>query len=188
MLYLTRYKEDVMKIFIAIIILSFLYGFNTVLIAQDDPDTLRQITVEEPSQYLPDYLDNIYIGMPLADFENVKDTLSLDISENVSDMWFGITEELNEDGIDEIIYKFDKEENGINTERPLYQIDIKFLESDYEDDFVNQKFSQHWKNNETNDKEWIFKTDKDYRLIIKEIDDAVQIIATMAGTEWDPGR
>lgn len=177
-----------MKQIILIIMISFTSGFTTILFAQDEPDTLRQITVEDPSQYLPDYMNNIFISMPLADFENTKDTLSLDISDNVSDMWFGITEEVNEDGIDKIIYKFDKEENGINTERPLYQIDIKFLESDSQNDYVNQKFGHHSKTNDTNDKEWIFKTDKDYRLIIKEIDDTVRIIATMAGTEWDPNN
>lgn len=181
-----------MKYFYFMLVLSLWMPF--ALLAQEKSEFTRQITVEESSQYLPDYLDGIYIGMPLADFENVKDTLTLDISNNASDMWFGATEEVNQDGIDEVVYKFDKEEEGVNTERPLYQINIKFLEGDYEEEYISEKFRNYnWDSytkdfDNTDNEEWILKTNKDYLLIVKKTADTVQIIATMAGTEWDPGR
>jgi len=181
-----------MKYFYFMLVLSLWMPF--ALLAQEESEFTRQITVEESSQYLPDYLDGIYIGMPLADFENIKDTLTLDISNNASDMWFGATEEVDQDGIDEVVYKFDKEEEGVNTERPLYQINIKFLEGDYEEEYISEKFRNYnWDSytkdfDNTDNEEWILKTNKDYLLIIKKTADTVQIIATMAGTEWDPGR
>jgi hypothetical protein len=188
---LNSFLGGFVKYYLILFFVCFYSGIAPVLFAQEDSDERHQIIIEEASQYLPDYLDNIYIGMPLADFENVKDTLTLDISEDVSELWFGAIEEVNDNGIDEISYKFDKEEDGVNIERPLYQINIKFLEADLEDDFINQKFrlySDGTNSDDTKDEQWIFKTDKDYLLIIKKIDDTVQIIATMAGTEWDPGK
>ncbi len=178
-----------MKLFYLFVFVYF--GLSTVLFAQEELEKPYRIIVEEPSQYLPDYLDNVYIGMPLADFENIKDTLELDISEDVSGLWFGALEEVEQDGIAEVIYKFDKEEAGVNAERPLYQINIIFSEADYEDDYVNEKFRHYnWENytvdsDSSDNEEWILKTNKDYFLIVKKIEDTVQIIATMSGTEWD---
>lgn len=177
-----------------LILVCFYSGLSPFVFSQEESEPRHQIVVEEPSQYLPEYLNNIYIGMSFADFENIKDTLELDISDNAADMWVGAVEEVNQDGIDEVIYKFDKEEDGVNIERPLYQINIKFAESDYEDDFVNEKFRHYnWENyindsDNSESEEWVLKTNKDYLLIIKKINDSVQIIATMAGTEWDPKR
>jgi len=181
-----------MKQFYFLIIVCFYSRLSPFVFSQDESEPRHQIVVEESSQYLPEYLNNVYIGMPLVDFENAKDTLELDISEGVSGLWFGAIEEVNQDGIDEVVYYFDKEEEGVNIDRPLYQINIKFLEADYEDDFVNDKFRHYnWENytkgsDNLDNEEWILKTNKDYLLIIKKIDDTVQIIATMAGTEWDP--
>ena len=174
-----------MKYIYQIIMLCLLFGVVSKSFSQDDSGLLKQISIDDPSKYLPDYLSNIYIGIPLADFKSVKDTLLLDMSRNISDMWFGAAEEVNKDGIDEIIYKFDKEENVVNSERPLYEINIKFLQSSYQNDYLNLKFGNAAVINISKNREWIFKTNKNYRLIIIARGDTVQIIATMAGTEWD---
>jgi hypothetical protein len=185
MLLLNKLKEYFMKIFITIIFLCFLTGALTSNFAQTQQDTLSEVNIDDPSGYLPDYLDNVHIGMPLADFENVKDTLSLDINATASDMWYGIREDVNDQGISEISYKFDKEENGINEDRPLYQINIVFLESDYENDFLTEKLGIPEKEMGQTENKWVFKTNKNYLLIVKKMDNEVQLITTMPGTEWD---
>jgi hypothetical protein len=123
--------------------------------------------------------------MPLADFENIKDTSSVNISMYDTPMWIEVNEHVYDNGISEVLYKFDKEEGGINPENPLYQIDLKFLEQDDLNSYVNEKLGEPFKQDEENRNEWIFRTNKDYLLIIKEYEDTIQIMATMAGTEWE---
>jgi hypothetical protein len=171
---------------IILFIVSFTFSANSF--AQDEEHSFPKIKVEESSQYLPEYLDNIYISMPLADFESIKDTSLVNISEYDTPMWIEVNERVTDNGIEEVLYKFDKEENGINPEKPLYQINIKFLDLDDQDDYVNDKLGEPFKHNEEDENEWIFRTDKDYLLIIKEFEDTIQIIATMAGTEWETSK
>ena len=40
-------------------------------------------------------------------------------------MQYGVHEEVTDDIINEVYYKFDKEEKGINVDKSLYQINIK---------------------------------------------------------------
>lgn len=156
--------------------------------AQDDLDSLQVMNVDEGSLYLPDYLNGIYIGMPLKDFKAIKDTSIPEIDAVDDSMYYEVTEDVNDEAIDSVFYKFDKEENGVNSEMPLYQVDLKFLQPDSEEEFCEKKFGETSKDYGQYDKEWIFTTGKDYVLIVKEKGSLVQIIATMPGTEWDPDR
>lgn len=173
------------KIFLPIIVLLLSFsGF-----AQLDTSSIKTIKIEDPSYYLPDYhFDNIYIGMPLADFESVKDTSSLFLSRSDADMWFGIDEEVDGESIYNIEYKFDREENGVNTERPLYQINIHYAEPDVEDAYLNEKFGKPQSINSDGVETWVFKTDKGYLLMVQKENKTVEIYATMKGTEYDPSR
>jgi hypothetical protein len=176
------------KIFLPLVILSVL-SVSFLGFAQKDSDSSYiKINVEDPSEYLPDYLDNVYFGMPLADFESIKDTSSLDISENISDMWVGVSEETDGESIGDIVYKFDKEENGINTERPLYQINIRYMNTDDEDSFLSEKFGDPQSTDSKGVENWMFKTDKDYSLIVNKKGNTVEIYVTMVGTEYEPIR
>lgn len=172
-----------------IVFLLLVSGRNLLqLHAQDEKNLVPKINVEESFRYLPEYLADIYIGMPLFDFEKIKDTSLVNISEYETPLWIEVNEQVTDNGVEEVLYKFDKEENGINPEKPLYQINIKFLDLDDQDDYVNNKLGEPFKHDEEDENEWIFRTDKDYLLIIKEFEDTIQIIATMAGTEWDTGK
>ena len=110
----------------------------------------------------------------------------MDISDNFPDMWYyGVREDISDEGISEVTYKFDKEENGVNTERPLYQVNIVFLNADTENEFLQEKFGTPHKVKSPAQKEWAFKTNKNYSLIIKQTNNEVQIISTMPGTEGE---
>lgn len=165
-----------------ILLISFL-GF-----AQQNVGSAHIIKIEDPLSYLPDYLENVYIGMPLAEFESIKDTSSMNMSRNTSDadMWVGVSEEVESENIGDVVYKFDKEENGVNTKRPLYQINIQFLSRDYEDSYLNDRFGDPQSTDSTGADTWTFKTDKGYMLVVKRENKTVEIHATMAGTEYDP--
>ena len=185
---LTPRSINQMKTTLVLFFLLFFCCYLPEAFSQDLDNEFLKIKVEESSRYLPDYLADVYIGMPLIDFENIKDTTLINIHEYSSPMWIEINESVVDNGIDEILYKFDKEEDGVNIEEPLYQINIKFLDQDDKSEYINQKFGEPFKHDEENRNEWIFRTNKDYMLIIKEYEDTVQIIATMAGTEWDTNK
>jgi hypothetical protein len=174
-----------MKKIIAIGLIYFICGLTSFLYSQGEVDTSKVIDIEDPTQYLPNYLENVYIGMTLAEFGSVKDTLMLDVSNNVPDLWYGVREEVTDDGISEVYYKFDKEENGINVDRPLYQIDIIFSDSLSESDFLEEKFGAPQGQLGSSVYEWKFKTDKNYKLFVKKDNKEVEIFATMPGTEYE---
>jgi hypothetical protein len=54
-----------MKKNIAIILIYFFCGLTTFLYAQNDVDSSKLIDIDDAAQYLPAYLENVYIGMPL---------------------------------------------------------------------------------------------------------------------------
>ncbi|MEJ2104558.1 MAG: hypothetical protein P8X47_08285 [Ignavibacteriaceae bacterium] len=174
-----------MKNIIVISLICFFYGYTSFLYSQEEVEASNVIDLDDPTQYLPDYLQNIYIGMTLAEFGNVKDTLLLAVSNNVPDMWYGVREELADDGISEVYYKFDKEENGINVDRPLYEIDIIFSDSLSESEFLRDKFGEPQKTSEPAILEWKFNTDRKYKLFVKKDNKEVEIFAAMPGTEYE---
>ena len=179
------HKGEIMKRIIVITLLYFLYGLTTLLYSQSEPDTSRIIDLDDPSQYLPTYLQNIYIGMSFADFSNVKDTLLLAVSRNVPDIWYGVREEVTDDIVSEVYYKFDKVENGINLDRPLYEIDIIFSDRLSEKEFLRDKFGVPQKMLSPSAYEWKFNTDRNYKLFIKQDHREVQIFGAMPGTEYE---
>lgn len=174
-----------MKRIIGMAMLYFLFGLITTSFSQNESDTSKTIDLDDPSQYLPDYLQNVYIGMSLSDFSNVKDTLLLAVSRNIPDIWYGVREEVTDDIISEVYYKFDKEENGINLDRPLYEIDIIFSDNLAENEFLNDKFGAPQKEVGPSASEWKFNTDKNYKLFIKQDHREVQIFGAMPGTEYE---
>ena len=174
-----------MKNIIAVCFIYFICGLTSFLYSQGEADTSKVIDLDVPDQYLPVYLENVYIGMTLAEFGNVKDTLLLAVSNNVPDMWYGVREEVTDDGISEVYYKFDKEENGINVDRPLYQIDIIFSDTLAENEFLQEKFGEPQKVISPSENEWKFMTDKNYKLFVKRDNNQVEIFAAMPGTEYE---
>ena len=174
-----------MKNIILISLICFFYGFTSFLYSQGEADTSKMIDLDVPDQYLPVYLENVYIGMTLAEFGNVKDTLLLAVSNNVPDLWYGVREEVTDDGISEVYYKFDKEGNGINVDRPLYQIDIIFSDTLAENEFLEDKFGAPQKELGPSEYEWKFRTDRNYKLFVKQNGKQVEIFAAMPGTEYE---
>ena len=178
-------EEKNMKNILAISLIYLFCSLTSFMYSQGEADTSKVIDLDDPAQYLPDYLQNVYIGMTLAEFGNVKDTLLLAVSHNIPDLWYGVREEVTDDIMSEVYYKFDKEENGINVDRPLYEIDIIFSDSLSESEFLRDKFGEQQKISEPAIFEWKFKTDRKYKLFVKKDNKEVEIFAAMPGTEYE---
>lgn len=168
------------------IILYLLFPITLIIYAQDNQNTVK-IDIDNPSEYLPEYLIDIYLGIPFNDFTNIKDTTFLQKVKSISPEWFAYREDVNDSYIDHIIYKFDATPDSINNLLPLYQINIFYTEEEELNRFVFQKFGNpFFENSDDSSARWIMKTNKNFVLIVKKKNLEVKLIATIAGAEWDP--
>lgn len=179
-----------MKRIILYFVLLIETAFVNYSIAQDfDQDFNfhhRKINIDQPTDYLPEYLNGIYIGMPLADFAEVKDTLFLKTFISKPLQWIGYREEVIDDQIHDIFYKFDSVPDSINETEPLFQITIKFINLEQADRYVETKFHEPLVKEIPTYKQWILKTNKNFVLIVTQRNDEVKLTGTIPGSEWDP--
>ncbi len=173
-----------MKKFIFVLLYFFL--LLTQVIPQDK--NIKKINIDNPYEYLPDYLDNIYLGISFNEFANIKDTLFLKKINSNSPEWFAFREDVNDNYIDHIIYKFDATPDTINDSLPLFQINIFYTEPEAMNNFLNDKFGNPQIEYEESSALWILKTNKNFVLIVKKINNEVKLIGTIAGAEWDPNE
>lgn len=155
------------------------------ILAQDLGNHHLKIIIENSTDYLPEYLNGIYIGMPLAEFADIKDTLFLTTMKSDSLEWIGYKEEVNDEQINNIFYKFDSVPDSINNTLPLFEIIINFMSLEQADNFVQSKFREPLIQDEENIKQWLLKTDKNFILIVKQNNTEIKLIGTIAGAEWD---
>lgn len=146
---------------------------------------IKKININNFYEYLPEYFNNIYLGMSFKDFTNIKDTLFLEKINSDSPEWFAFKENVNDYYIDHIIYKFDATPDSVNDTLPLFQINIFFTEIEQLNNYVNSKFGSPQIKYEDLSAEWILKTNKNFVLIVKQLNNEVKLIGTIAGAEWD---
>ncbi|AFH47880.1 Hypothetical protein IALB_0168 [Ignavibacterium album JCM 16511] len=175
-----------MKI-LGILFLNFYLIHSVQLFAQDDSDIVK-INIDNPNEYLPDYLINIYLGISFQDFINIKDTLFLGKVTSNSPEWFAYREDVNDNYLDHIIYKFDATPDSLNDSLPLFQINIFYTEQEELNNFVIEKFGNPQIEYEDSSAQWILKTNKNFVLIVKKRNNEVKLIATIAGSDWDPNE
>lgn len=160
---------------------------STQLFAQDDSDIVK-INIDNPNEYLPDYLNNIYLGISFQDFTNIKDTLFLEKVNSTSPEWFAYREDVNDNYLDHIIYKFDATPDSLNDTLPLFQINLYYTEIEQLNNFLNEKFGNPQIEYEDSSAQWILKTNKNFVLIVKKRNYEIKLIATIAGSDWDPNE
>lgn len=141
------------------------------------------LNVDQPETYLPAELAKIKLGMGIADFQIVLDTAKME--RNSINGYYYIQFKLA--GLSNIIsnvsFKFDAPQNGINLNRPLYELELEFVDNQAADDFLTQHFTSMYRITEKADKEWFLSTDKGYWVIISKTANKVVIAATIDGTE-----
>lgn len=140
-----------------------------------------RINIDRSTDYLPEYLNGIYLGMPLTDFTKIKDTLFLKTFISNTSHWIGYREVVMDDQILDIFYKF----ASVSDSLPLFQITIKFINFELADSYVNSKFYVPPVKELSTYKQWIMKTNKNFVLIVTQRNGKVKLTATIPGSEWD---
>lgn len=157
--------------------------FVNILYAQTF-ENKRKINIDNYYEYLPEFLADIKLGISFNDFTTLKDTTFLTKIDSEIPETFAFQEDVNDEYLDKIIYIFDSTPDSLNNTLPLFQINIFYTEEEQANNFTSQKFGEPIISNESIS-QWIFKTNKNFVLIVKQHILEVKLIATIAGAEWD---
>ncbi len=76
--------------------------------------------------------------------------------------------------------------DSINDTLPLTEIVINFIHFEQADEFVESKFHEPLIRDIPTYKQWILKTNRNFVLIVKQVNNQVKLIGTIAGAEWEP--
>lgn len=142
------------------------------------------INIDDASTYLPAEVVAIKLGIGIADFQVALDTAKM---ERIASMENGFTQfKLNKpsQSLNTISFKFDRPLNGVNINRPLYEISLEFATAEVADEFVSSNFKSMYRITEKADKEWFLSTNKDYWMIVRKTANTVILAAMISGTEW----
>jgi hypothetical protein len=142
------------------------------------------IDIEAPNTYLPTELANFKLGMSIADFHKIADTTKLQRDGSSGFRFVKFTKPTVGGAIQTASFKFDTPQNGVNANRPLYEISITFNSLENADAFAASHFNSPYRMSEIADKEWFLSTTKDYWLIVRKKDATITFAAMMSGTEW----
>ena len=133
---------------------------------------------------MPDGTGEIKIGMGITDFQLQKDTSKMVRDANFAYSYIAFTETLSGNAVKTIFYKFDTPKDGINANRPLYELRFEFNDVATADIYADSKFGGMFRSTDFAEKEWFLATDKDYWLLIRKTQNVITIAAMMNGTEW----
>ena len=142
------------------------------------------IDIDAPTSYLPTELANYKIGLGINDFQKLNDTAKLQRDASVGFRFIKFTQNTVGGSIASAYFKFDTPMNGVNANRPLYEISMTFNSPELADDFAKSHFTSPYRPSEFADKEWFLSTTKDYWIIIRKTEATITIAAMMTGTEW----
>ncbi|MEZ5014630.1 MAG: hypothetical protein R2794_10095 [Chitinophagales bacterium] len=143
----------------------------------------QKIHMDNGKEYLPESIAQFTIGTSLADFQTKKDTATMYRNDLLYHMYIQFIDTAKSNGLT-VYYKFDTPSEGINTNRPLYEIDIEFPDAAAAEAFTASTYKFPGRPSEMAEKEWFFPTDKDYWLLIRLNGVHLMIAANMSGTEW----
>jgi hypothetical protein len=107
---------------------------------------------KEQKKYLPTVFSNLWLGMTLDEFKQIKDISGMEIDENEYVSYY--TEPINTPEIQEYIYQFDKN-------KVLYELIIE-----YRLDFDISSYMQELYGKPNNGEEWIFEIKEGFKLKI----------------------
>ncbi len=146
--------------------------------------TAQIINIDDTNTYLPAEISKTKLGIAIADFQLLSDTAKMNRNAEKAYSFVQFKLANPSQNIVSATYKFDSPSNGINLNRPLYEIGLEFIDEVSADKFVTEKFTGMYRITEIADKEWFLSTNKDYWVIVRKIGKTVILAAMISGTEW----
>lgn len=127
-------------------------------------------------KYIPEELNDLYLGMPFAEFSTKKDITAMERSDLFS-FRFQLIEEFKDPNIKEVTYYF---ENENNPQKPLYEMIIE-----YESEFDLPMYIQEKYGPPNHEDEWRFDSQEGFEIMVWSFDSKLVIAGKIKGTEWE---
>jgi len=129
---------------------------------------------------LPDYVKNLYLGMPLEKFEEIKDIDNMIVNKDLS-FRYQYEEVINDDRLESIVYYFDEKISS----QPLYEM-IFIFKSDFDvKSYADEMYGPPSVEFHLPFDEWCWKSGEGFQIIAWTFENKLVIIATIKNTEWD---
>lgn len=142
------------------------------------------VSIDEPNTYIPSELTGAKLGIGIAEFQTLNDTAKMARNSQNGYSYIQFKQSKPSANILSATYKFDTPQRGVNTNRPMYEIGIEFVDADAAEKFVTSTFTSQYRISAAAEKEWFLSTSKDYWILIRKTGNMVTIAAMMNGTEW----
>lgn len=142
------------------------------------------IDIDKPETYFPAGFGNLKLGIGIQDFQKIMDTTKMERNATSAFTFIQFSKVNPANNIASIQLKFDSPQQGVNTNRPLYEVTFEFNDKELADKFATEKFTGQYRITDKADKEWFLSTTKDYWMIVRKSGPSITFAAMMNGTEW----
>lgn len=142
------------------------------------------IDIDKPETYFPTGFGNLKLGIGIQDFQKIMDTTKMERNATSAFTFIQFSKINPANNIASIQLKFDSPQQGVNTNRPLYEVTFEFNDKELADKFATEKFTGQYRITDKADKEWFLSTTKDYWMIVRKSGPSITFAAMMNGTEW----
>lgn len=142
------------------------------------------IDIDKPETYFPTSFGNLKLGIGIQDFQKIMDTTKMERNATSAFTFIQFSKVNPANNIASIQLKFDSPQQGVNTNRPLYEVTFEFNDKELADKFATEKFTGQYRITDKADKEWFLSTTKDYWMIVRKSGPSITFAAMMNGTEW----
>lgn len=131
------------------------------------------------TQYFPDYVKNLYLGMPLEDFEEIKDMKAMIVEKGIS-FRHQYEEVINDDRLESIVYYFDANISS----QPLYEM-IFIFKPDFDvRTYVHEMYGAPSVEFHLPFDEWCWPSGEGFQIVAWTFENKLVIIGTIKKTEW----
>lgn len=158
--------------------------FTSLLVLLATLTNAQIIDIDNPETYFPAGFGNLKLGIGVQDFHKIMDTTKMERIATSAFTFIQFSKINPTNNIALIQLKFDSPQQGVNANRPLYEVTFEFNDKVLADKFVTEKFTGQYRITDKAEKEWFLSTTKDYWMIVRKSGTTVTFAAMMNGTEW----
>ena len=131
------------------------------------------------TQFLPEYVKNLYLGMPLEKFEEIKDMDNMIIEKGIS-FRYQYEEVINDDRLESIVYYLDANISS----QPLYEMIFIFKPDFNVKTYANEMYGAPSVDFHLPFDEWCWASGEDFQIVAWTFENKLVIIGTIKKTEW----
>ena len=131
------------------------------------------------TQFLPSYVKNLYLGMPLEKFEEIKDMNTMIVEKGIS-FRHQYEEVVNDDRLESIVYYFDAN----IASQPLYEIIFIFKLGFDVKSYANEMYGAPSVESHLPFDEWCWQSGEGFQIVAWTFENKLVIIGTIKKTEW----